>query len=121
VEQKQEKISGSKTMFFSQVSLRIVHKTVKICNPKKSQTKDQSEQYSKIILKVSSWKNVVFCAALQLLMLYAFNDICGKNRRSMSTTMIPMCVQRYNFLMQIRKPLGLYNMKTGRYLTILKR
>jgi hypothetical protein len=23
--------------------------------------------------------------------------------------------------MQIRKPLGLYNMKTGRYLTILKR
>jgi hypothetical protein len=121
VEQKQEKFSGSKTMFFSQVSLRIVHKTVKICNPKKSQTKDQCEQYSKMILKVSSWKNAVFCAALPLLMLYAFNDICGKNRRSMSMTMIPICVQRYNFLMQIRKPLGLYNMKTGRYLTILKR
>jgi hypothetical protein len=54
VEQKQEKISGSKTMFFFQVSLRIVYKTVKICNPKKSQTKDQCEQYSKIILTVSS-------------------------------------------------------------------
>jgi hypothetical protein len=63
------KFLAQKPCIFFQVSLRIVHKTVKICNPKKSQTKDECEQYSKMILKVSSWKNAVFCAALQLLML----------------------------------------------------